>query len=348
MNRKISTLLALALMVTTGCAPTNNTEKATTSTSAPTTVKVSTHVQKNVKPWPGANEAGQIPIAMYHRIKPEKGDYDRSPDHFYSDLERLYKEGYRPISVDDYLSGKIDVPGGMTPVVITFDDGDKTQYTTRPGSLEPTPDCAVGIMERFRSEHPDFVPKAVFYLNAGNNPFGEPDKLKEKLKYLLLKGYVIGNHTFAHENLSSLTAEQVQDTVGKNASWYSNLAVGTPMNSLALPFGVRPKAADAKEKVVSGSCNGATYSNKGVFNVGWCPDRPVWDAAFKSTSIARIRCGDKIDELGFWLDWLKKHRDERYISDGNPNTVAVPEDQMVKVDKARLGGLSLVVAPAAK
>lgn len=316
--------LGLSLLMLSGCGVGN-----TAAAPAPEK-KEETQVEKPSKPWPGANEAGQLPIIMYHRIKPETGDYDRSPEHFYSDLERLYAAGYRPVSVTDYLSGSLDVPGGMTPMVITFDDGDITQYRTVGDSLEPTPDCAVGIMERFRKTHPDFNPQAVFFLN-GVNPFGEPEKLKGKLEYLIAKGYVIGNHSFAHENFSKLTAEQVSETLGKNVQWFDALKLKGHMETLALPFGVRPKDPAAKEAVKAGSWNGTTYTNKGVFNVGWCPENPPWHTDFNPASIKRIRCGDDADELVYWLDWLDKHPEKRYRSDGLADAVTVPaglEDQV--------------------
>ena len=53
------------------------------------------------------------------------------------------------------VTGKIDLPRGATPVVLTFDDSTRSQAALLPdGRIDP--DSAVGIMLEFASDHPDF------------------------------------------------------------------------------------------------------------------------------------------------------------------------------------------------
>jgi len=53
-----------------------------------------------------ANELGQIPVLMYHRIidKPQTTD-DRTPAQFRAELERLAKENYVPITAAELVTG---------------------------------------------------------------------------------------------------------------------------------------------------------------------------------------------------------------------------------------------------
>ena len=88
------------------------------------------------------NEAGHIPILMYHDITHKERYLGRSIEHFKHDLERLYAEGYRPVNVSDFMSNRMDVPAGCSPVVLTFDDSRRSQFKYLPdGSLDP--DCAM-------------------------------------------------------------------------------------------------------------------------------------------------------------------------------------------------------------
>ncbi|MFZ1118021.1 MAG: hypothetical protein WAN44_19575 [Propionibacteriaceae bacterium] len=46
-----------------------------------------------------------------------------TPAAFRAQVRRLLHSGYRPIDARDLARGRVDVPAGMTPVVLTFDDG---------------------------------------------------------------------------------------------------------------------------------------------------------------------------------------------------------------------------------
>ena len=110
------------------------------------------------------NELGKIMILMYHDIGEPEDIWVRTPENFRKDLQTLYDKGYRAISMKDYIEGNIDTPPGTTPVVITFDDGTKGQFNIldEDGEFVINPDSAVGILEEFNKEHPDFGLKATF------------------------------------------------------------------------------------------------------------------------------------------------------------------------------------------
>ncbi|MEK6529347.1 MAG: polysaccharide deacetylase, partial [candidate division NC10 bacterium] len=119
-----------------------------------------------------ANELGRVMILEYHKIDHPEGRWTRTPANFRADLQRLWEKGYRLVALTDLLDGKIDVPAGMTPVALTFDDSSPGQfrYLEKNGAVEVDPDSAVGILEAFAREHPEFGLKATFYVLPAADP----------------------------------------------------------------------------------------------------------------------------------------------------------------------------------
>ena len=111
------------------------------------------------------NELGVVPVLMYHQLLADGGGaYDLTPDEFRAELQQLYVAGYRPVTASALATGKIDLPRGATPVVLTFDDSTKSQAALLPdGRIDP--ESAVGIMLEFARDHPDFRPAGTFYVN---------------------------------------------------------------------------------------------------------------------------------------------------------------------------------------
>lgn len=335
--KRYGTLLSLALLLA-GCAT-----PAAEAPVAPETAPSAEAPSGAEAPLPAhVNEAGRIPVLMYHRIAASDSVYDRSAEAFASDLERLHAEGYRPISLEDFIAGRIDVPAGLSPMVLTFDDGDPSQYRAVEGGPEPTADCALGIMEAFREKHPDFNPQATFFVNGGGR-FGQSSRQAEKLAYLVSRGYTIGNHSFGHEKLSALTPEEIMVTLGRNASALEDLT-GDPVTLLALPYGIRPKEPEAMAAVVSGAWEGKPYENIGVLNVGWQPELPAYVTGFDPRAINRIRCGDGEGEAWDWLSRLTVESGQRFVSDGDPDTVTVPAALADAVRQDALQGKTLRIA----
>ena len=97
---------------------------------------------------PAANEAGRVMILEYHKIDYPEERWTRTPENFRRDLEGLYARGYRLQSLNALLEGRITVPAGTTPVVLTFDDSSPGQfrYVERNGTLEIDPKSGVGVL----------------------------------------------------------------------------------------------------------------------------------------------------------------------------------------------------------
>ncbi|GAB3981770.1 hypothetical protein GCM10029978_083620 [Actinoallomurus acanthiterrae] len=59
----------------------------------------------------GANELGQVPILMIHRVlaKPQVS-LDRTPAQLYAEFTRLAQEGYVPVTAAEFATGRMNVP----------------------------------------------------------------------------------------------------------------------------------------------------------------------------------------------------------------------------------------------
>jgi peptidoglycan/xylan/chitin deacetylase (PgdA/CDA1 family) len=283
-----------------------------------------------------ANENGKIMILMYHGISDKEGEWVRTPDNFRRDLQTLYDNGYRAISLRDFVTNNISVEAGYTPVVFTFDDGLKNQfnYIEENGNRIIDPQCAVGILEDFYKKHPDFGRAASFYVFYPL-PFRQKELIKEKYEFLINNGYEIGNHSYTHENLGKISTSEVQKALALNVVNTLKYINDYEVFSLALPYGAAPKD-DNYKYVVSGEYDGQSYKHKAVLKVGSNPAVAPNNKKFDATKLPRVRASE-MNTAGTGLyDWLKhfeKNPNERYISDGDPNSIAIPEGELESINQ---------------
>ncbi|NLK97852.1 MAG: polysaccharide deacetylase family protein [Epulopiscium sp.] len=294
------------------------------------------------------NELGHIMIIMYHGIVESNppSPYQRTVEGLKEDLKYLYENGYRPISMRDYIDNNISVEAGCTPVILTFDDGISSSFSLieENGELKPTPDSAVDIMNRFYEEHPDFGRHAVFYINGDNDPFAGAGTFKERVEYLINNGYEVSNHTYSHAHLSKLGAEEIQEQIGKVDQMIKEALPGYILDSFSYPFGERPKE-ELRHLIEKGSYNSKEYSYKiGLREGPSGPFVPINHIKFDSLNVPRVR-GSRGEEgdLGWYLEYYEKHPEYRYISDGNPNRIAIPKSEEENVNKDNLGDKELYV-----
>lgn len=254
---------------------------------------------------------------MYHKFaKEEKDEWTRSYDNFYKDLEYLYEKGYVTISLNDYLNNNIKVPVGKTPIIFTFDDGTSGQFNlikNESGDLIANPNSAVGIMERFYNEHPDFGLNGTFFINGTGFFYGEGTN-KEKLHYLINKGFEIGNHTNTHVNFSKASVETIQKEIGTVNNMISELVEDYKITSLALPFGISSK--EHKEYIAKGSYEEKSYENKIILLVGSNPALSPNNEKLDLLNLPRVRArgGNKAVELDlyYWLDKMEQNPNLKY------------------------------------
>ena len=273
------------------------------------------------------DESGRIMVLMYHNIGETEEEWTRTPENFTRDLQVLYEKGYRPISLKEYVSGNITTDQGYTPIVITFDDGNRNNFEyLEDGSIDPN--SAVGLLMDFHKNNPDFSPAATFFL-TGDVPFGQRDLIGQKFDFLIENGMDIGNHSKNHANFTEASAELLQQEIGQQVQYLEGFVglEGYKVNTMALPYGTRPKDETRTIYLKEGIFEGILYENIAILNVGWNPGYSPYDNRFNPESIPRIRASEtKVDNVGMYnyLEYFDNNPEERFISDGNPDIVTVP------------------------
>lgn len=277
------------------------------------------------------DESGEIMVLMYHGIGSEESDWVRTSDNFRKDLQTLYDEGFRPISLGDFISGNITTEAGYTPFVLTFDDGRIDNYRIlEDGSIDPN--CALGILIEFNEAHPDFSLEATFFL-TGDNIFGQSKYVEQKLNHIIELGMDLGNHTLTHPNFSKITdASTIQKEMGQMIQRIeSYLHSEYSVNTLALTYGSKPKNEALMETMVKGSYEGIAYEHLTLLRVGSNPSLSPFDLQFNPLSVPRIRASEmNTDGVGLY-DYLARYEnypEKRFISDGNVDIVTIPREKM--------------------
>lgn len=293
------------------------------------------------------NEAGEIMILMYHNIGEEEAEWTRTGENFRNDLITLYDKGYRAVSLKDYVNNDMDVEEGMTPIVITFDDGNENNFRMikdEKGEDIIDPDSAIGILEAFDKEYPDFNVTASFFV-FGSNAFRQPEFLEYKFNYLIQNGYDIGNHTIDHSGMRKIDDKEViQSVIGKQVANINKILPEYTVNTYALCYGERPKNKDLEKYLNMGIYNESSYENIAILNVGWNPAEAPITNKFNPLSLPRIRASEiKVDNVGMynWLEYFDNNPRKRYISDGVKEVITIPKELEGKIDMEKSNGKEL-------
>jgi hypothetical protein len=284
-------------------------------------------------------EAGSIMVLQYQKLG-EEGTGSRTPEAFRAELDTLYAEGYRAISLTDLVTNHIDVPAGTTPVVLTFDDSDNSQFRFVDGT-KVDPRCAMGIMEQFARDHPDFGMTATFFVLP--HPFGEDDFAQQKLEYLTQRGYDIGNHTTSHTALNKLADDQVAKEIVENLRMVQQYLPGYEQKALALVGESEPKNTSL---LSTGTWDGTTYNFVGAVLPGYVPSPAPCVSGFTPMRMPRVHSlARSLDQenLGSeaWLEYFRTNPERRYRSDGDPDTITLPQFMSSRIMQDQLAGKRL-------
>ena len=296
------------------------------------------------------NELGRVPIMMYHGIidtlenkytggNVDKDGYNRTANAFRKDLEFYYDKGYRMIRLKDYVDGIIDVELGYSPIILTFDDGNKNNFNVlgrnSDGSLNIDPNCAVGILEEFKKSHPDMHVTATFFVMDGL--FNQAEYNKEILNWLVDNGYDIGNHTTTHPDFSKISVSKTQEVVGKMYQKLDEILGDKYLKIIALPFGSPYKKSHANYPyIMNGEYNGYKYTTESSLRVGWEPEVSPFNKTFDKTFLKRCRAYDnngKEFDIESVFNNLSK---TRYISDGDKELIVVKKSDESKLNDSLL------------
>jgi peptidoglycan/xylan/chitin deacetylase (PgdA/CDA1 family) len=206
-------------------------------------------------------------------------------------------------------------------VVLTFDDGVVSHFRyTVDGGGEKTldPNSAVGVLEEFFGEHPDFGRGGLFSI-LPLAPFawpGAPDQLEyaeEKLQWLLANGYELGNHTLGHNNLAELTSEETMEDLAAAVDLIHEYVPGAPVVAIVLPYGEYPPGESLLREF---DYQGQHYQFYGALMAGAGPALPPAHPDFDPFRMPRILAGD--EEFDKWFSYVEDNPGLIYVSDGNP------------------------------
>ena len=279
-----------------------------------------------------ANELGRLMILEYHKVDYPEERWTRTPENFRRDLETLYTRGYRLQSLNALLDGRITVPAGTTPVVLTFDDSSPGQfrYIENNGTFEIDPKCAVGILEAFLKDKPDFGRAATFFVLPGaskpNRLFNQPEHEGRKLQYLVGRGYEIGNHTLWHANLGKYDEPVVRTQIAEAQQWIQRHVPDYRIRTIALPHGVYPRDVSW---ALRGQAKGTSYEHDAILMVAGGAAPSPFSRGFDPTRLPRIQAVER--DLNTWLTWFDKNPQDRFVSDGNPGAITIPSERRTKV-----------------
>jgi peptidoglycan/xylan/chitin deacetylase (PgdA/CDA1 family) len=282
----------------------------------------------------GANELGQVPVLRYQQISDERGDENRSPQDFAKDLDLLKSEGFVAVNLRDLASGNIDIPAGMSPVVLTFDGSSLGQYNILDdGTLDPA--SAIGMLQG-AVDSGGWAPKATFYVlqnvtSKDNELFGQADRQQEKLRNLVDWGYEVGSHTISNLNLKKASALDAQMELEESQRKLQEIiGTGYLVTSLAVPSGEYP----ADERILSaGTYDGKAYKYSSAVALGDTLSASPFSTLFNPMHIPRLTVtGSNLRDA---IANLKAHPELRYISDGDPTTVSAPATLAVGLGAVR-------------
>ncbi len=336
------TLLATTL---TGCGTYDKTEKKIPDSPPSQKVEVSPVPEEPSEPEIPEidleiirpNELGKVMVLMYHEVGQKEDTWARTADNFRKDMETLYAMNYRPVNLNDFLDGNINIPAGTTPFILTFDDGTAGQFRfiEEEGSMTIDPNCAVGILLAMSEKYSDFKPAGTFYIFYPL-PFRQKNHIEEKLKLLVDWGFEIGNHTYGHENLGKVSPAEAIRSLARHVNATNAILQGYQVNTLALPYGARPKD---DSYLIKGEWETIKYENRAILLVGANPALSPFDTRFDPFRLPRVRADET--ELSRWLDYFEKNPDQRYVSDGDPDIITVPEHNSNNINQSALDGKTL-------
>ncbi|NUM48858.1 MAG: polysaccharide deacetylase family protein, partial [Anaerolineales bacterium] len=168
------------------------------------------------------NPPGKVtaPILLYHRIEtsttPEK--IRVSPEAFRAQMEKLVEWGYTPISISLLVEALVhgaNLP--ERPVVITFDDGQRTVFTE-----------AFPVMQ-------DLNMTGVVYL-LSRGIYSDPNLMNvADLKTLIAAGWEVGSHSQSHPDLT-LSHDLINQEIAQSRTELET-ALHTSVRTFAYPFG---------------------------------------------------------------------------------------------------------------
>lgn len=172
-----------------------------------------------------------VPVLCYHAIREinkddsaNKKTYSVTPSNFATQIKALADNGYisiTPEKLRDFYTKQKPLP--EKPIVITFDDGRKEQYS-----------IGATTLERYHF-------KGVFFIMTVT--IGKENYMnKNEIKSLSDKGHSIGCHTWDHNKVTGYKKDDWKKQLSKPKQQLENIT-HKPVKSFAYPYGVWNRTA---------------------------------------------------------------------------------------------------------
>ncbi len=168
----------------------------------------------------------QVPVLVYHSFgpipvkkeSPSQTHYRVTAGAFEAQMKYLSANGYHPISFTDYVNSlKNDTKLPDRAVVLSFDDGWKTQYQ-----------YAVPILEKYKFSATFFI--VTNYVDGNYPAYMSWNDLKDLVK----NNFDIESHTKSHLILTKLNSIKLADELGGSKKTLEN-KLGIKVTTLAYP-----------------------------------------------------------------------------------------------------------------
>lgn len=286
------------------------------------------------------NELGRIPILMYHAfvLEPEDtDDFTLTLDQFRSQLDWLRTNDFVMVGLNSVIHRNLDIPAGKRPVILTFDDSSAGQFGLQEsvaGGFEVDPESAVGVLEAYGEQYPDFVGPAFFAI-LPYSCFASPDDpstCEERLRWLVDHGYEIGNHTNNHEDLTHVSDQRLGNEIVVAQRWINDRIDGPNnlSNVLVLPYGAYPEDARQKQSLFTGFWHlGGLVRPTLVIGVSGGTSASPYSTRWE-VSLGRFNANPATFQ--YWADQFSSGKTQVYVSDGDPNVLTVPSGWEEYVD----------------
>ncbi len=190
---------------------------------------------------------GPVPILMYHGISPPPAGNPNPglfvpEDEFEEQVQWLYEQGYHAVTLEDvFAAWHDDKPIAAKPVVISFDDGLRSQY-----------EGARPILTRLGWP-------AVLNLEIDNVRDGE--LTESMVGDLIHEGWEIDSHTLTHPDLTSVDPTRLTREVSGSRDWLQR-HFDIPVDFFCYPAGKYDDAAIVA--VRAAGYEGATTTEEGL------------------------------------------------------------------------------------
>lgn len=339
---------AASLCMLAGCTSTNNPPAPAASTPAAATPASPDPAQVH------ANEAGEIPVLEFRDVVSGNAtDGNISVANFQKDLNWLYAHKWRPIGLSDLVSGKIDVPAGMSPIVLSFEGGLPDQFRILPtGNIDPN--CVEAILNAMNNAHSDWGVKGVFFVPAdqlaAKDAFGEPKTSSYKIERLGYDGIDVGCALPA--NIAQMPVKKIQTTLADaydtiRSSQNPQTSHEVCLTSAEYPKDIGPiksgsftvmrktpipvDLAHMHKPTFTMKPDTRSYTTDCMAILGDKPSPSPVSPGFDAFRIPMIPISG-----GTSMEAALKVVTDPFVSDGDPNTIAVPESKKKEVDAQRV------------